>query len=114
MEYNCENHQNLARKIKFSEPELLLRKKCKLQCGGNNQIIVFKDFRRLHLCARKIGPWKKSNKNSKQQKCFAIEGRSREQRWVTNGAPGKCQQREKCFDDDDDFILTKSCVVNMF
>lgn len=111
MEYNCEKHQNLVRKIKFTEPELLLRKKLKLQCGGNSRIVVFKDFLRLRLCARKIGPWKKNNKNSKQ-KCVATEGRSRERFMRKNGSPGK-YRREHCFDDDH-FILTKSCVVNLF
>lgn len=110
MEYNCGKHQNLVRKIKFTEPELLLRKKLKLQCSGNSRIAVFKDFHRLRLCARKIGPWKKNNKNSKQ-KCVATEGRSRE-RFMRYGSPGK-YRREYCFDDDD-FILTKSCVVICF
>lgn len=105
MEYNRKKLQNLVGKIKFSGPELLLRNKLKLQCGDNNRII-FKDFHQLRLCARKIGPWKKNNKNSKQ-KCFATEGRSQE-RFMRNGPPGK-YRREHCFDDYY-FILTKSCV----
>lgn len=103
MEYNCEKHQNLVLKTKFSEPTLLLRKNLKVQCSGNSRIVVFKDFLRLRLCARKISPWKKNNKNIKQ-KCFTIEGRSREH-FITNGWPGKCR-RENCFDDD--FMLYRN------
>lgn len=127
MEYNCEKPENLVQKIKFSEPRLLLCRKCKLQSSGNKRINISKDIRRLHLCARKIGPWGKKNdddndknKNSSKQqkkwsKCWGTgEGRSRGEHCMTNGSSPREFHCGHCFDDDD-FTLTKSCVVvNMF
>lgn len=95
MDHNCAKFLKLVKVYNFNEPELLLRKQLMLKCVGNCRIVVFKDSHRLRqLCVRKINSWKKTTNNRKIRKqTFAGEGRS-------------CMSND-CYDDDDDFILTK-------
>lgn len=73
------------------------------KCAGNYRIVVFKDSHRLRqLCVRKIGSWKQTTNNRKFSK----------QTFAGFAGEGRFRMSNHCYDDDDDFILTKCLFKN--
>lgn len=103
MEYKCEKPQNFVIVSKFDEPRFDSGKVCARKNSCNSLHSHFRHHHLHHWVNKDCPDWRNTNKNGKEKR-FVIEGRSKE--IVVNN--GLLEERNDCFDDDSDFILTES------